>query len=494
MDGNGNVYVAGESYDSWGSPQRAFGSGEDAFAAKLDSKGQLVWNTFLGGAGYDGGRAIAVDGSGNAYVAGFSTATWGSPQRAIGSGEDAFAAKLDNTGQLVWNNFLSSTRFAYAEGRAIAVDGGGNIYVSGMCFGTWGSPLRAFSGGNTDGFAAKLDSLGQLVWNTFLGGGGSDSSNGIAGEDEGNAIAVDGSGNIYVSGISRASWGSPLRAFGGGSTDGFAAMLDSTGTLVWNTFLGVAMYDQGRAIAVDGGGNVYVTGHSGYAAKLDNSIGQLVWNTSLGGTGLSSEKGNAIAVDGNGNVYVAGFNISYLGGWNSQIFVAKLANGVTPTTTTVTANANLATYGQTVTFTASVSGSGGTPTGTVTFRADGNAITGCGTNGAVNLSNGSATCVASALTAAGSPHAITAAYSGDANNSASNGSLAGGQTVKKANASVTTWPAASAITYGQTLASATLSGGAATPAGGFAFTSPVTKPSAGTAAQSVTYTPTETGN
>ncbi len=67
-------------------------------------------------------------------------------------------------------------------------------------------------------------------------------------------------------------------------------------------------------------------------------------------------------------------------------------------------------------------------------------------------------------------------------------------TVNKADPSVTTWPTASAITYGQTLASSTLSGGSATPAGSFAFTTPSTAPDIGTAAQSVTYTPTDTAN
>ena len=67
-------------------------------------------------------------------------------------------------------------------------------------------------------------------------------------------------------------------------------------------------------------------------------------------------------------------------------------------------------------------------------------------------------------------------------------------TVNKASPSVTTWPTASAITYGQTLAASTLSGGSATPAGTFAFTTPLTAPNAGTAVQSVTYTPTDTAD
>jgi hypothetical protein len=67
-------------------------------------------------------------------------------------------------------------------------------------------------------------------------------------------------------------------------------------------------------------------------------------------------------------------------------------------------------------------------------------------------------------------------------------------TVNKADPVVTTWPTASAITYGQTLAAATLGGGSASPAGTFAFTTPSTAPNAGTALQSVTYSPTDTAD
>ena len=532
VDGNGNVYVAGTSNATWGSPLRVFSGGidpfgyaiTDAYVAKLDNTGQLVWNTFLGGDGSDYGNGIAVDGNGNVYVTGLSYATWGNPLRAFSDGADAFVAKLDNTGQLVWNTFLGGAD--YDGGGGIAVDGRGNVYVAGSSSSTWGNPLRAFSGsGNSggdafpwsggDAFAAKLDNTGQLVWNTFLGGSGG---------DYGNGIAVDGSGNVYVTGYSTATWGSPQRAFSlsnnhitDSTIDAFAAKLDNTGQLVWNTFLGgAAGYsyrfadDYGNAIAVDRNGNVYVTGDSeatwgsplrafgggydGFVAQLDNT-GQLMWNTFLGGDG--SDGGSGIAVDGSGIVYVAGGSDvtwgsplrAYSGG--SDAFVAKLGNGVS-TATAVTANANPATYGQTVNFTATVTPT--TATGTVTFRADGNAITGCGTNGAVNLSNGSATCAFAALTVAGSPHSITATYSGDATYVTSSASLANGQVVNQATATVTTWPTASAITYGQTLASSTLSGGAATPVGSFAFTSPATKPNAGTAAQAVTYTPTDTGN
>jgi hypothetical protein len=246
VDGSGNVYVAGYSTATWGSPVNAFTGGafDNAFVAKLDSSGNLIWNTFLGD-DFAGGNALAVDGSGNVYVAG----TW--YNALANSSNDVFAAKLDSTGHLIWNTFLGGS--GADEGRALAVDGSGNVYVAGRSTATWGSPVRAFGGGNYDAFAAKLDSTGHLIWNTFLGS---------SGDDFGYGLAVDGSGNVYVAGSSTATWGSPVRAFGGGNYDAFAVQLDSTGNLTWNTFLGGSGDDFGNALAVDGSGNVYVAGYS----------------------------------------------------------------------------------------------------------------------------------------------------------------------------------------------------------------------------------------
>jgi len=310
VDGSGNVYVAGQSDATWGSPVRAYTSGTDAFAARLGSDGSLTWHTFLGGSGTDEGNAIAVDGSGNVYVAGSSTATWGSPVRAYTANSDAFAARLGSDGSLTWHTFLGES--GGDNGWGIAVDGSGNVYVAGHSGATWGSPVRAHTGSSLDVFAARLGSDGSLTWHTFLGGSGS---------DFGYAIAVDGSGNVYVAGYSYATWGSPVRAYTS-DTDAFAAKLGSNGSLTWNTFLGGSGSDFGYAIAVDGSGNVYVTGYSYatwgspvraytsgwdvFAAKL-GSDGSLTWNTFLGGSGIS-DIGHGIAVDGSGNVYVTGYS------------------------------------------------------------------------------------------------------------------------------------------------------------------------------------------
>jgi len=328
VDGSGNVYVAGYSQATWGAPVRNYTADYDAFVTKRNSSGALLWNTFLGGGGDDKGNSIAVDGSGNVYVAGYSLATWkgtSNPLRAYTNQSDAFAAKLNNSGALLWNTFLGG--ILGDEGRAIAVDGSGNVYVAGFSEATWkgaSDPVRAFTGTDyDDAFAAKLNTSGTLLWNTFLGGGGT---------DEGRAIAVDGSGNVYVAGDSYATWkgaSDPLRACTT-ATDVFAAKLNTSGALLWNTFLGGSGSDHGYGIAVDGSGNVYVAGDSeatwgaplraytasvsdAFAARLNGS-GTLLWNTFLGGS--STEYGRAIAVTGIGNVYVAGTSF---GTWGTPL-------------------------------------------------------------------------------------------------------------------------------------------------------------------------------
>jgi len=174
----------------------------------------LTWNTFLGGAGDDQGNSIAVDAAGNVYVTGSSNATWGAPVRAYTGGLDAFVAKLDANGGLQWNTFLGGAALDFGFG--IAVGAAGNVYVTGISDGTWGTPVRAFGGG-ADAFAARLSgATGALVWNTFLGG---------TGVDFGGGIAVDSAGNVYVTGASGATWGAPVRAFGGGGDDAFVARI-----------------------------------------------------------------------------------------------------------------------------------------------------------------------------------------------------------------------------------------------------------------------------
>jgi len=179
VDTNGNFYLTGSSAATWGSPVRPHTAGNyDAFVAKLDTNRVLQWNTFLGSYYVEYGNGIAVDTSGNIYVTGTGAGTWGSPVNPYAGSTNGFVAKLDNSGALIWNTFLGGPAGAGCQG--IALDTSGNIYVTGPSSATWGSPVRPYTGG-TDAFSARLNGNGVLQWNTFLGGaGGSDAGLGLA--------------------------------------------------------------------------------------------------------------------------------------------------------------------------------------------------------------------------------------------------------------------------------------------------------------------------
>lgn len=332
VDRNGDVYVTGSSFTTWENPLRPHTAGSDAFVAKLTSGGKLVWSTFLGGSGDDFGEAIAVDGSGNVYVAGSSAAAWGNPVADHAAGTaDAFAAKLNADGTLSWNTFLGGTD--NDQGFALALDDSG-VYVTGSSFAPWGNPVREYTG-SIDAFAARLNTNGALVWNTFLGG-----SDG----DQAFAIATDGSGNAYIAGNSVSAWGAPVRDYTA-SNDAFVAAVAANGTLSWTTFLGGSGDDSAEALLLDGGGNLYLAGHStntweqperaftagtdAFAARLAVN-GKLTWNTFLGGSGDDSAA--SIAFDGS-DIFIAGHSTatwdnSVLGDTNAyDAFVARVTTG-----------------------------------------------------------------------------------------------------------------------------------------------------------------------
>jgi hypothetical protein len=330
VDGSGNIYVIGESADTWGSPINAYSGMNDVFVAKLSSSGVRLWHTFLGSTHHDYGNGVAVDGSGNVYVTGYSFNSWGAPLNAHAGGYDAFIAKLDTNGTLQWNTFMGSTSYEY--GNAVFVDGDGNVYVAGSAEDSWGVPVNSHSG-LIDAFVAKLNSSGAGQWHTFMGS---------ASYDQAFGIAVDDSENVYVAGYCNATWGTPIDAYMG-DNDAFAAKLDSSGILSWNTFMGSGSNDFGHGLALGASNNLYVVGGSAstwgtpvhyFAGDTDafmanlNSNGMRLWNTFMGSGSLDT--GFGIAVDESSNTYVVGKSHASWGSPGnpysgmSDVFAAKL--------------------------------------------------------------------------------------------------------------------------------------------------------------------------
>jgi hypothetical protein len=243
-------------------------SGIDAFVAKLNAAGTaLVYGTHLGGSGGAGGNGIAVDTSGQAYVAGETASadfptTPGAFDTTPNSASDAFVAKLNAAGTaLVYSTFLGGSGADRAFG--IALDASGQAHVTGITgstnFPTTPGAFDTTFNGTNNAFVAKLNAAGTaLVYSTFLGG---------SAYDQGNGIAVDGSGQAYVTGFaSSTNFPTTPGAFDttlNSVSDAFVAKLNAAGTaLVYSTYLGGSAYSQGNGIAVDGSGQPYVAGET----------------------------------------------------------------------------------------------------------------------------------------------------------------------------------------------------------------------------------------
>lgn len=341
VDASNNAYVTGftssTNFPTVGAEQAANGGGYDAFVAKLNPTGAaLVYSTYLGGSQDDKAAAIAVDGSGDAFIAGatasanFPTSV-GAPQTAFGGAQDAFVAALNPTGSaLLYSTYLGGTAVDRATG--IAVDQTGNAYVSGATASadfpaTTGALQTAIAGG-FDGFVAKVDRSGRSFgYVTYLGGSKA---------DEVNAIAVDAAGHAFVTGdtssinIFPTASSAFQQSFGGGSSDAFVAELNNSGSaMVYGTYLGGSSTDVGTGIAVDGADGAFVTGFTSssdfpttsnatqiavggvqdaFLSKFD-SVGQkLLFSTYFGG--LANDAGEGIGLDATGELYVVGVTSS----------------------------------------------------------------------------------------------------------------------------------------------------------------------------------------
>jgi len=274
VDGRGNAYVTGYTASvnfPTANPLQPTNHGGpswcpcDGFVSKLNATGSaLIYSTYLGGSSDDGPHGIDVDGFGNAYVTGetYSTdfPTVNPIQPALRGNQDVFVFKLNASGSaLVYSTYLGGKQADF--GYDIDVDGSASAYVTGFTSSTdfpTANPLQPKNKGGQDAFLAKLNAAGSaLVYSTYLGG---------TNDDEGVGIRVDGSGDAYVTGYTLSTnfpTANPLQATNHGSVDAFVAELNAHGSaLKYSTYFGGSSNDYGRRIAVDGSGNVYLTGRT----------------------------------------------------------------------------------------------------------------------------------------------------------------------------------------------------------------------------------------
>lgn len=291
VDPAGNVYTAGgfegtADFDPGPGPYNLTSAGSrDIFVWKLDTNGSFLWANGVGSTGFDSAFGIALDGSANVYTTGsFIGAVDFDPGAGVqtltsSGGRDTFVWKLDSSG-----NFGMARSMGAPEGddagKSIAIDGSGNIYTTGIFFGTAdfdpGPGTATVSGydcarGLTGHlFVSKLDASGNFVWAR----GWTDFDTGASGFAAGNAIAADSSGNVYVASAfsSRADFdpGPGVALLTGGGNTAFILKLDSGGNYLWaRQGGGPAISAQANGVAVDPSANVYAVGaFSGNAAAV----------------------------------------------------------------------------------------------------------------------------------------------------------------------------------------------------------------------------------
>ncbi len=266
--GAGDLYTAGytasTNFPVVNAVQSTNGGSWDAFATRLGGRGGAIqYSTYLGGSEYELLSGFALDAAGNVTLAG-ETASPNFPTRnafqAANAGEDdAFVSRLSADGALIYSTYLGGS--AEDENWGVAVDGAGSAYISGSThspdFPTRNAVQPEYAG-EGDAFVTKLSSTGAaLVYSTYLGG---------AGADAGRGIAVDDGGNVYLGGTTASAdfpLVAPLQAKYGGNGDAFAAALDAGGAdLHYTTFIGGSGEDDSRGLALDAGGNVYLTGYT----------------------------------------------------------------------------------------------------------------------------------------------------------------------------------------------------------------------------------------
>ncbi len=365
LDGMGSVYLAGNTSSTSGiatsgAHQGVYGGSpaNDIFISKFDLNGNRLWSTYFGGSSEDQLYDLVCDGGGFFYLTGYSTstsalATPGAYMTTNAGGSDAVLAKFNSNGVLQWCTYFGGGQNDIGRGVAVA---GGAVCIVGQTssttgIATAGAHQGSYAGGTTDGFLAMFNTSGSLSWSTYFGGIANDGALGIA---------MTATSNIYFCGFTNstsgiATVGAP-QATAGGSNDAFVSCINTAGSIVWSTYLGGTGADNGYSIDIDPMNNVLLSGQSnsasgvatagaystvrngssdGFIAVYD-ATGSKMWATYIGGN--SQDNAYSAKFDGGGFIYVGGYTASTsglatisaaqtsFGGGFSDAFLAQFSN------------------------------------------------------------------------------------------------------------------------------------------------------------------------
>lgn len=299
MDNSGNIIITGSS---------GYENNADFGTIKYNSSGTLQWMKKFYGAQIvnDGSNGAVTDKNGNIYTVGRTRTNYG---------DNISVIKYNSAGTQLWvydRGDGGAGYNIYDEGKAITVDTNCNVYITGTVY------LYAVS--KQDVFTAKLDSNGNALWFIVTA-----SNNG---DDAGNAIDADNSGNVYIAGQNTGA---------AGDLNYVTMKYNSAGVVQWTKYAGLSgLKDVPNSIAVDGSGNVFVTGNADSTGSGQdiltvkyNSAGTQQWIKRINGSSNSTDAGNSIAVDKGGNAYICGMISQTVG--NDVGIIVKYKNDASGT-------------------------------------------------------------------------------------------------------------------------------------------------------------------
>jgi len=277
IDKSGNIYIAGETKANLDSNKNQ--GGYDIFLSKIDSSGNRIWTKLWGTELDDNAYAIAFDKDENIYLTGYASSF---NHNMNDKNANSLLLKINQQGKVLWNKQwgIEASTWAYD----IAVSNSGQIYVCGW---TQGEMEKGKKQAYDDIFLSKLDTSGSLLWTRQWG---------TIGNDEANALAIDEAENIYVTGRTGESLDGNMRK---GRDDIFLSKFNASGEKSWTKLWGTHYDEKGKAL-VCAGNSIYVLGDTDgkmkgakkvsrmdlFLTKLDTS-GKILGTKQWGRKGIS---------------------------------------------------------------------------------------------------------------------------------------------------------------------------------------------------------------
>lgn len=318
IDSMGSVYAAGrfEGTAQFDTVTAVSSGNVDIFVVKYDANGNFQWVNILGGSRDDRCRGLSVTPEGYCYIGGryrLSTKLNSFILTGVGE-EDAFVAKLNVTGEVLWAQTFGGIRKDFGED--VVADQDGNVYITGSYFQFIVFPDTTLDNlGDEEIFLAKYDTDGNYIWSRSFGS---------SERDYGEALSVDEYGNVLVSGaFSGTGIFGKDTIYSEGLMDMFLIKVNPDGDVLWAFGAGAPINnDVSWANSYDGRGNTIVVGwyrglmtfgdttlfgsntYNIFAGKV-SAAGKATWVSKLGNTN-SEDIGRGAGTDGQGNVYVGG--------------------------------------------------------------------------------------------------------------------------------------------------------------------------------------------